>query len=45
MTASGGAQRMKVASDKCSMKKVFLEVGRAVKVTCFNIDQISRKKV
>ena len=29
---------MKVASDTCSMKKVFLVVDRAVKVTCY-IDQ------
>ena len=30
---------MKVASDKRSMKKVFLVVDRAVKVTCFYIDR------
>ena len=29
----------KVASGKCSVKKVFLVVDRAVKVTCFYIDQ------
>ena len=29
----------KVASDKWSVKKVFLVVDRAVKVTCFYIDQ------
>ena len=28
-----------VASDKCSVKKIFLVVDRAVKVTCFYIDQ------
>ena len=28
-----------VASDKCSVKKVFLVFDRAVKVTCFYIDQ------
>ena len=28
-----------VASDKCSVKKVFLVIDRAVKVTCFYIDQ------
>ena len=28
---------MKVVSDKCSVKKVFLVVDRTVKVTCFNI--------
>ena len=28
-----------VASDKCSVKKVFLVVDRAMKVTCFFIDQ------
>ena len=30
---------IKVASDKCSVKKVFLMVDRAVKVMCFDIDQ------
>ena len=30
---------MKVASDKCYVKKLFLVVDRAVKVTCSNIDQ------
>ena len=35
----------KVASDKCSVKKVFLMVVRAAKVTCFYIDQhLSGKK-
>ena len=29
----------KVASDKCSVKKVFLVVDTAVQVTCFDIDQ------
>ena len=29
----------KVARDKCSAKKIFLVVNRAVKVTCFYIDQ------
>ena len=29
----------KVASNKCSVKKLFLVVDRAVKETCFNIDQ------
>ena len=46
-TASGGVllksliniHRTKVASDKCSVKKVFLVVDGAVKVTCFYIDQ------
>ena len=33
------AHRTKAASDKCSVKKVFLEVDGATKVTCFNIDQ------
>ena len=28
-----------VASDKYSVKKIFLDVDRAVKVTCFYIDQ------
>ena len=32
-------RRKKVASDKCSVKKVFLVVDRAVKVMCFYIDQ------
>ena len=31
--------RRKVASNKCSVKKVFFEVDRAVKMTCFYIDQ------
>ena len=30
---------LKVASNKCSLKKVFLVVDRAVKMTCFYIDQ------
>ena len=30
---------MKVVSDKCSVKKVFLVVDRTVKVTCFNINE------
>ena len=30
--------KTKVASDKCSVKKLFLVVDRAVKVTCFDID-------
>ena len=30
---------MNVASDKCSVKTMFLVVDRAVKVTCFYIDQ------
>ena len=34
----------KVASDKCSVEKVFLVVDRAVKVTCFNIDQYFLQK-
>ena len=29
---------MNVARDKCSVKKMFLVVDRAVKVTCFYID-------
>ena len=29
----------KVASDKCSVKKVSLLVDTAVKITCFYIDQ------
>ena len=29
---------LKVASNKCSLKKVFLAVDRAVKMTCFYID-------
>ena len=29
---------MKVAGDKCSVKKVLLVVDRAVKVACFYID-------
>ena len=36
---------MKVASDKCSAKKLFLVVDRAVKVTCFYIDQQLVKEV
>ena len=31
--------RTKKASDKCAVKKVFFVVDRAVKVTCFYIDQ------
>ena len=31
--------RRKVVSNKCSVKKVFLEVDRAVKMTCFYIDK------
>ena len=31
--------RMKVASAMCYVKKVFLLIDRAVKVTCFYIDQ------
>ena len=36
--------RTKVTSDKCSVKKVFLMVYRAVKVTCFYTDQYLLKK-
>ena len=36
--------RTKVTSDKCSVKKVFLMVDRAVKVTCFYTDQHLLKK-
>ena len=32
-------KRTKVATDKCAVKYVFLVVDRAVKVTCFYIDQ------
>ena len=28
-----------IASDQCSVKKIFLVANRAVKVTCFYIDQ------
>ena len=49
-TASGGVlkicslklcniHRAKVASDTCSVKKELLMIDRAVKVTCFYIDQ------
>ena len=36
--------RTKVASDKCSVKKVFLKIARAVKVTFFVLINISCKK-
>ena len=32
--------RTKVATDKCSVKKLFLVVDRAVKATCLNINQL-----